>query len=164
MRSVFPQGTGDQPPFQMRCRGQICELTIDESSAEASEWMERLQFQAGVSAVGMFGAVALGPISYFELEEPARAAGTQWLFNLKRSFDGSPGKYECKKQSRMNSVVTLTLAIEPRSRRVQVSSSGSPMGDGTDTCLKQALERVVALFPLPEVVDLPVSSIEVRVP
>jgi len=157
---IFAAKKGDDPRYNVECHGDVCQLTTDVSPYE---WQHELQTDP--QGIGKFRGMSFGDGTFMELEEPGRAAGIQFLVKVFTAMQDSPRVAECKNANPAPGDLKLIVALDPGSRRLSVSATGSLEQQAGGVCIRRVLEDIVASTPLPpDATSLPSWPMPIVVP
>jgi hypothetical protein len=154
---VFGVEGSDESPYDLECRGDLCRFQTDRPSRE---WEEPLQSELGPVVRDL---MMTSDAVYFELDDPARAVGKQYVIGIADALWRSPAFVACKRGVTTPGIVNVTLQIV--ARHIEVAVSGALADAPVGACVRHVIEDLVRAAPLPDdVTQLPINTLPVRVP
>ena len=161
---LFNAKPGDDAPYELECRDDICHLT---TSLHQSEWMERLQQDEQLS--GTFAGIQFGATTYMIMAEPGKAAGFRLLGRVLRSlYEGDASKLisECKRNNPARAgTLSVSVNLDSAARKFIVTVDGELAKQSLGVCVRRVVDDTMARLEIPgDVTMMQEASFPISVP
>jgi hypothetical protein len=164
LERIYNVKPGDEPPYELECRGDVCRLTKIDSMA----WQDQVHEDEGVS--GMFASMSfVGDEVYLQLNEPGKGAGFRLVGRVLRNlYEGEGSKLigDCKRNNPTpTGALRVTVSLDLKARKFLVSVDGDLAKQAVGVCIRRAVEDAVTRIEIaPDVTMMEEAPLSITVP
>jgi len=161
---IFKAKAGEEPPYELECRGDICHLT---TTVEQGEWTERFHQDEELS--GTFDGIEFGDTTYMIIAERGKAAGVRLQRRVLRSlYEGDASRLigECKRNnSTPAGTLTVVVSLDLGARKLLVTVDGELAKQAVGVCVRHVVEDAMGRIEVPaEATVMQEAPLQISVP
>jgi len=130
--------------YDVECHGAVCKLDVVDKAIPRETWMEAVQ-----SPGGFAGWAFSGFDTYATMGTPTETAQSMLMGAIGHALNPDAGLRECAGDERPAGTLTLDIALDPATRRLNVSASGSLANEHVGSCVRMHVQTLLDAIKAP---------------
>jgi len=141
---IFTPLSKNPHAYDVECHGAVCKLDVVDKAIPLDAWMQAVQSHGGFAGWAFSGRDA-----YATMGTPTETAQSVLMGAIGNALNPDAGLHECVGDQKPAGTLTLDIALDPATRRLNVSASGSLANEHVGSCVRTHVQTLLDAIKAP---------------